>query len=475
MRVTKPTRTHRHIQKKKKNDYCCLYCFSPLRAKTASFAGFGESFKARGANAAKTLVQLILRDNQRRRKTQSVIVGDLGENSVLHHRLGEHFSAGAVVDVAVDLNRTPQTAGTDLLDEDELLVEGLEAGGKLLADLGGVRDDLLILDDLEDLLADGARDGVAAEGGAVGAGSQDVHDFVVGHHGGDRDDAAAERLGEAGDVGADAFVLLSEQLARAPHAGLDFVADQQNVVLGAEPAGFFEVAFGRDDDAGLALDGLDEEAAHELAELFENVAELDLVAELDDLEAGENRAEHLAVLDLIGDGNGGHAAPVEVARARDDDRLAEGDVFFGVAPSADEFDGGLDRLGARVHEKDLLVVGRLAKIAREVAELVVVEGAGAQSQAVELLLGGGDDAGVTVAEVDGAVAGEEVEVSVAFGVPDVDALASGDDDGHGGVVVSGVEIVGAHEGGGFGTGRSNEGIGGKELGSGTKHFYFYFF
>jgi hypothetical protein len=62
-----------------------------------------------------------------------------------------------------------------------------------------------------------------------------------------------------GQVGLDALVLLGQQLAGAAEAGLDLVQDQHHVVRGAELARALQIAGGRDDDAGLALDRLDQE------------------------------------------------------------------------------------------------------------------------------------------------------------------------------------------------------------------------
>ena len=54
-------------------------------------------------------------------------------------------------------------------------------------------------------------------------------------------------------------VLEAEPLPGAPGAGLDLVDDQQRAVALGERAGRREVALGQVDDAGLALDRLDEQ------------------------------------------------------------------------------------------------------------------------------------------------------------------------------------------------------------------------
>jgi len=400
-----------------------------------------EGNNASLVNAIEGFITLSFSQNQRRRETKSVLTSNLRKNTLIHHVASKELATKSTENVVSNLNSTPQTAATNLLDKREVLGELFQVLVHLLTDLGGVLEDLLLLDDVEDFLADSAGERVATEGRAVGAGGEDLHEFVVSHDSGDRDDTTAESLGEASDIGADAFVLLSEELTSAAHTGLDFVADEGDVVLGAELAGFSHVSGGRDDDTAFTLDGFEHETSHLLVMLFEGFAKLLLVAEFNDLEAGDDGAEHLAVFFFISDGDGGHTTAVEVTGAGNDEGLVLGDSLFGVAPGADELDGGFDGFSTSVHEERTFVSGGLAEVLGEVTKLVVVEGTRAEGEAVELLLGGGDDPLVTVAVVDGTVTGEEIEVLVAFGVPDVDTLTAGDDDGHGGVVVSTVSFI----------------------------------
>ncbi len=77
--------------------------------------------------------------------------------------------------------------------------------------------------------------GIAAERGAVRAGRQTLR-RVLGREHGAHGKAAAQSLGNRHDIGRDAGPLVCEQLARAAHAGLDFVEHQQQTVLVAEVA-----------------------------------------------------------------------------------------------------------------------------------------------------------------------------------------------------------------------------------------------
>ena len=80
--------------------------------------------------------------------------------------------------------------------------------------------------------------------------------------GGAERQAAAEALGEGDDVRHDALVgLVLEPVPGAADAGLDLVEDEQGAGGGGDLPGGLEVAGGRDDDAVLALDRLDDDEA----------------------------------------------------------------------------------------------------------------------------------------------------------------------------------------------------------------------
>ena len=74
-------------------------------------------------------------------------------------------------------------------------------------------------------------------------------------------EAAGQRLGDGDDVGLETPVLVGEELARPPHAGLHLVDGQQRLVLAAQLLGRRPELVGRQVDA-LALDGLDDEGGH---------------------------------------------------------------------------------------------------------------------------------------------------------------------------------------------------------------------
>src|SRR5512142_323841 len=86
------------------------------------------------------------------------------------------------------------------------------------------------------------------------------------------------------------------------------------------------------------------------------------------------------------------------------------------------------------------VAGQIAELLGQLGPLVVAEGARGERQLAGLLDESPDDAGVTVALVDGRVGAQEVEVLAAFDVVHPDALGLADDDVERMVIVGAVEI-----------------------------------
>ena len=99
-----------------------------------------------------------------------------------------------------------------------------------------------------------------------------------------------------------------------------------------------------------------------------------------------------------------------------------------VRPLAGNLDGRLDRLGTSVHGQNHVVAEHLADLFGPAGEDIVVESARAEGQTASLVGQGLDELRVAVTLVDSAVGGEEVKVVLAFGVPDIYALSTREDD-----------------------------------------------
>ncbi len=265
-----------------------------------------------------------------------------------------------------------------------------------------------------------------------------TEDVAVRHDRGQGQDAATERLAEQVDVGHDAVAVARERLAHAGEPGLDLVGDEQHVVARADLAHRAQVALGRQHDAGLALDRLDQ---HGGGRRRDRGLDRRGVAERHGDESRCERAEALARLVIVAEADDRGGAAMEVAVRDDDGRGIRLDALHPVAPRACHLDAGLDGLGAGVHRQDEVLAAEVGEGRREGAEAVVVVRAAGEGEAVELLLRGGEERRMPVAEVQGRVGREQIEVALALDVGHPRALAAGDDDRQRVVVVGDVLVL----------------------------------
>ena len=112
-------------------------------------------------------------------------------------------------------------------------------------------------------------------------------------------DTTAERFAEDESVGLDAGAGVGEPIAGAPEAALDFVEDEEGVVLVGEAAGFDEERIVEDVDAAFAKDGLDEDGGRLVGDSRAKLLE---VVAVDEGDVGEAGTEVEAIFFLAGDG-----------------------------------------------------------------------------------------------------------------------------------------------------------------------------
>ncbi len=337
--------------------------------------------------------------------------------------------------VGRQLDTRPQAATAHLVHR---------VGGKLAevmvespAEVGGAGLRLAGLEHGDNLAADGARERVPAEGAAVRPRRKHPEYVPVGDDCGQRNDAASEGLAEHVDIGDDVLVVARERPPSAAQSRLDLVGDQQRAGARAQVPHGGEIAVRRHDHAGFALDGLDQDTDGAIVDGRGHGRD---VAVRNAAEARRERPEVLIGGRVVGEADDGRGATVEVAVAHHDHRLVGGNALDEIAPPTRGLDGGLHRLGAGVHRQHRFLAAQAGERFGEGVELVVVEGAAGEREAIELPVGGRDEPRVAVAEVERGVGGEEVEVAVSARVADPRALAL--DDRHRQWVVVVSKVVG---------------------------------
>ena len=103
-------------------------------------------------------------------------------------------------------------------------------------------------------------------------------------------------------------MLVGAPLAGAAHAGLNLIRDEQGARRTGECASFGEELLGEGAHAAFALDGFDKDGADFVREFCAKIGD---VVEADELDAGNDGAEGLAVLGFVGGGDGAEGAAVE--------------------------------------------------------------------------------------------------------------------------------------------------------------------
>ena len=267
----------------------------------------------------------------------------------------------------------------------------------------------------------GGSQGVAAESAAVVAVGQ-RHGVFLGQESADGD-AVAQPFGQDHHIRLHAEFLVAEQAAEAPHPGLHFVQDEQDVVAVAPFAQPLEIVGVGDVDAALAL--------HRLHHHGDGVVGggvhhgLDVV-EIDVGKALGDGLKELVVVGLAGGGDGVHGAPVEGVEGGDD---LVGAVLVQLAVAAGDFERAFHGLGAAVAEKHPVHTGVFNQQRGDVQLGQRVELVGGLDEGSGLLRDGVHHDGGAVAQVVHGPAGHKVDVLFAVGVPDAGAIAADDDHG----------------------------------------------
>ncbi len=141
-------------------------------------------------------------------------------------------------------------------------------------------------------------------------------------------------------------MITGQHLAGTSEAGLDFVRDQEDILLATQLFSGFQISLWRNDYATFTLNRFDQESSRVFVD--GGLECLD-VAVFDQPKTGRKWTEVLLELRLVLHGDDCYCAAMEVAGARDDLGLVLGNAFYCVSPLARRLDRCLNRFGACVH------------------------------------------------------------------------------------------------------------------------------
>ncbi len=387
-------------------------------------AGGGVDDLHDGFDGVEVLLELSVGNDEWRRDLEDheVVAAHLREDVVvLEEAHDEHLAEHAGMDGPEGLEGNAQAQGSGRLQDDPVEhaesahlrkhLEAAETLGELVAQLCahavGARSELFLLDDVEGGEADAHGESVFAEGGGVDDGflERAVDRFIdgVGHQdGSDGDEASAESFRQNDHVGVHAFAVCGDEGSGAADSGLHLVEYEERAVFFAERLDGCQVVGRRRNDAGLALERLEDDGGDLV--LAEGGIERGEIAEGNLVGLWEQRTESFLPEVVAHQGERSAGKAVEGAFGVDD-AVAAGE-------DAGELDDGFDALAAGAAEEGLGEVRTgergeaLRKSAGGVGDVALQHGgAGGLQLANERI----DDIGVIVPGVVDAVAGEKVE------------------------------------------------------------------
>ena len=273
---------------------------------------------------------------------------------------------------------------TDVADVDDVrqAAQGMHCLLPIRRQLRGARQQALLLQRVEGRDGRGAGQRMAGIRIAVeqldhrlGAGHERVVDARLHKDRPHRHGAVGDAFGGGDHVRRDAEVVGAERRAQPAECGNDLIEDEQDIVLGADGGQALQVTARRNEDAGRARDGLDDDGGDGRGivqgdQPFQIVGQLGAVLRLaaaegiarrimrvpQMIDAGNERAEHAPVGGDAADGRAAEVRAMVSALAADEARLAA--VAPGAMVGERQFQRRVDRLRARVGEEDVVEAGR---------------------------------------------------------------------------------------------------------------------
>src|SRR5256885_927587 len=224
---------------------------------------------------------LFCADDERGEEAQSKFVRAIDEQAAVHG-----FSDEGIA-IAGEFDADHEAFTADFLDERVFGREFFDSGTNFGAASGCIGENFCFVENFEEFERDSADHGTAAKGGAMNARTDAGGDGFGGQDCAERK-ARGERFGDGYKVGLGRKLLIGEVAAGAAESTLNFVGDEQGIVILSEHAGAIPKGFADGMDATFALDGFEDDGADVFIELGLEVGD---VAELDEFDSGDERSE----------------------------------------------------------------------------------------------------------------------------------------------------------------------------------------
>jgi len=244
---------------------------------------------------------LFCADDERGEKAQSKFVRAIDEQAAVHGVSDE----GIAIDG--EFYADHEAFAADFLDERIIFRELFDSCANFGSARGGICEDFCFVENFEEFERDGADHGAAAEGCAMNAGAYASGDGFGGQDCAERE-ASSERLGDGYKVWLGRKLLIGEVAAGTAEPALNFVGDEQGIVILSERAGAIPKGFADGVDATFALDGFEDYGADVVVEFG---LEVGYIIEFDEFDSRDERSEGQSIFFGGGDADGAEGATVK--------------------------------------------------------------------------------------------------------------------------------------------------------------------
>lgn len=249
----------------------------------------------------------------------------------------------------MELNGSEQTlSSSNFLDG--FILQILQTIVQDLSELQRIFNHAFVNEDLNGSSGDSRAKRITTISGTVLTRLDLVHDFFVGKDNGNGVNTAGSGLSEEKHVGLDVFPLASVELTGSAETSLNFIADKQNIILGTKFSDLLQVAFLREDDTSLTLNGFNHKGGDVGVLLEFSFQSLDII-EGDDFKAeAAERSESSVSIGIVTGGAGSDGSSPEVVAGEKGDSSIIRDLLDIVCPSSGELNGTFAGFDTSIHQ-----------------------------------------------------------------------------------------------------------------------------
>src|SRR5579859_2350756 len=361
-------------------------------------------------------IDVVFLDDERRQEPYDSFIGPVHDRAQLEHLLKYLFGRIRGFQFHAD----HQSLATDLNNRAVFLLQLLQLVHEVITDLLDMLEHLLFFQDSDQLQCDGAGQRASTKCCPVHAGVNACGNFFRGQQRAQWQ-AAGNRLGHRYEIRLDAVILVGKPTACASHAALDFVGDQQRIVLARELVRSIGKFLAYWTNAAFSLHKLKSNGANSGIKLAFQIGN---IVELDKLHSGHNRRKRRAIFFFVSGGQRAKRPAVEsMFQGQNPPLWLFAFSAIGLGVSARKFQRTFPGFSAAVGKECAVHAGNLCQRCGQAALILVVKEVRSMHQQLRLLRNRLGQRRMRIAQRIHADAAEQIKVFAALVVIQVNAAA----------------------------------------------------